>query len=94
LSNLDIKYCCKAWAVCISCAGVDYKLSTKITAVDAKAKTVTAESGDTISYEKLIYALGARVSPNFCSSVAIDSLCSIQLKAEVPASSYRKYFTK
>ena len=46
-------------------AGVDYKLSTKITAVDAKAKTVTAESGDTISYEKLIYALGARVSLNF-----------------------------
>ena len=40
---------------------MDYKTSTKVTAVDAKAKTVTAESGETISYEKLIYALGARV---------------------------------
>jgi NADH dehydrogenase FAD-containing subunit len=40
---------------------VDYKTSTKITAIDAKAKALTSESGDTISYEKLIYATGARV---------------------------------
>lgn len=65
LPNLASRYHCKAQAVCMIFAGVDYKLSTKITAVDAKAKTVTAESGDTISYEKLIYALGARVSLNF-----------------------------
>ena len=50
---------------CLACAGVDYKTSTKVTAIDAKSKTLTSESGDTISYEKLIYATGARVcSPN------------------------------
>lgn len=41
---------------------MDYKTSTKVTGVDASKQTVTTESGETISYEKLIYALGARVS--------------------------------
>ena len=50
------------WHRCSAPAGVDYKVNTKITAVDAKAKTLTAESGDMISYEKLIMATGARVS--------------------------------
>ncbi len=45
----------------LACAGVDYKTNTKIIAIDAKAKTLSSESGDTISYEKLIYATGARV---------------------------------
>ncbi len=43
-------------------AGIDYKTNTSITAVDVSAKTLTAASGDTISYEKLIVATGARVS--------------------------------
>lgn len=43
-------------------AGIDYKVNTKITAVNVAAKKLTAESGDTISYEKLIVATGARVS--------------------------------
>lgn len=47
--------------VFVAPAGVDYKLSTKITAVDTKAKTLKAESGDSITYEKLIIATGARV---------------------------------
>lgn len=46
-------------------AGIDYKTNTSITAVDVSAKTLTAASGDTITYEKLIVATGARVS-HFC----------------------------
>ncbi|EIE20462.1 monodehydroascorbate reductase [Coccomyxa subellipsoidea C-169] len=40
--------------------GIDYKTNTSITAVDVSAKTLTAASGDSISYEKLIVATGAR----------------------------------
>ncbi|CAL8465067.1 g4602 [Coccomyxa elongata] len=40
--------------------GIDYKTSTKITSVDVAAKKLTSEIGDTISYEKLIVATGAR----------------------------------
>ncbi|KAK9917100.1 hypothetical protein WJX75_000871 [Coccomyxa subellipsoidea] len=40
--------------------GIDYKTNTSITAADVGAKTLTAASGDTITYEKLIIATGAR----------------------------------
>lgn len=42
-------------------AGITYKTSTCINAVDLKAKKLTAESGDTFTYEKLIIATGCRV---------------------------------
>ena len=51
---------CYQWYLPLT-TGVDYKTSTKVTGVDASKQTVTTESGETISYEKLIYALGARV---------------------------------
>jgi monodehydroascorbate reductase (NADH) len=39
--------------------GIDFKTSTKVTKADVKAKTITTESGEEISYEKLIVALGS-----------------------------------
>ena len=45
-------------------AGIEYKTNTCITGVDIKAKKLTAKSGDTISYEKLIVATGCRVRPD------------------------------
>ena len=51
-------------------AGIDYKTNTSITAVDVGAKTLTAASGDTISYEKLIVATGARVSSSCTLNMA------------------------
>ena len=42
-------------------AGITYKTNTCINAVDLKAKKLTAESGNTFTYEKLIIATGCRV---------------------------------
>ena len=54
-------------------AGIEYKTNTLITGVDIKAKTLTAKSGDTISYEKLIVATGCRVRPHPAwSSCSLD----------------------
>lgn len=39
--------------------GIDFKTSTKVTKADVKAKTITTESGEDISFEKLIIALGS-----------------------------------
>uniref|UniRef100_A0A7S3QQJ3 monodehydroascorbate reductase (NADH) n=1 Tax=Dunaliella tertiolecta TaxID=3047 RepID=A0A7S3QQJ3_DUNTE len=40
--------------------GITYKLNTKVQKVDAKAKSLTTASGNTITYDKLIFAAGAR----------------------------------
>lgn len=49
--------CCKC------CAGIDFKTGTTVTEVDAKAKQLKTESGDTIGYEKLVVATGSKVRP-------------------------------
>ena len=41
--------------------GVSFLTGTKVTAVDVAAKKLTTASGDTIGYEKLLVATGARV---------------------------------
>jgi NADPH-dependent 2,4-dienoyl-CoA reductase/sulfur reductase-like enzyme len=41
--------------------GIALKLSTPVAAVDFDAKTLTTEAGETIGYEKLLLATGARV---------------------------------
>jgi monodehydroascorbate reductase (NADH) len=43
--------------------GIEFRTNTKVTAADIKGKIITTESGEKISYEKLIIALG---------SIAID----------------------
>ncbi len=43
------------------CAGVEFKTNTLVTGADVKAHTLTTESGDTITYEKLIVATGSGV---------------------------------
>lgn len=43
-------------------AGIDFKTSTTVTKADVKGKTLTTDSGEEISYEKLIIALGSVVS--------------------------------
>ena len=46
----------------IAHSGITYLTSTRVTAADVTAKTLTTASGDTITYEKLVIATGARVS--------------------------------
>jgi len=41
--------------------GIDFKTSTTVTKADVKGKTLTTDSGEEISYEKLIIALGSVV---------------------------------
>jgi hypothetical protein len=41
--------------------GISFLTDTKVTAVDVAAKKLTTASGDTLGYEKLIVATGARV---------------------------------
>ena len=41
--------------------GISFLTDTKVTAVDVAAKKLTTASGDTVGYEKLIVATGARV---------------------------------
>ncbi len=41
-------------------AGVDLHLDTRITAVDRKAKTVSVDGADDITFDKLVMALGSR----------------------------------
>jgi monodehydroascorbate reductase (NADH) len=40
--------------------GITFRLSTKVTSVDVKERSVTLESGEKITYDKLIAATGAR----------------------------------
>ena len=40
---------------------MEFKTNTLVTSADVKAHTLTTESGDTISYEKLIVATGTGV---------------------------------
>ncbi|KAF5830518.1 monodehydroascorbate reductase [Dunaliella salina] len=40
--------------------GITYKLATKVEKVDAKTKSLSTASGNTITYDKLIYAAGSR----------------------------------
>lgn len=42
-------------------AGVTMKLGTRVEAIDRKAKTVTTDKGETLSYDKLALATGARI---------------------------------
>lgn len=41
--------------------GIEYLTSTRVVSADVAAKTLTTAGGDTISYEKLVVATGARV---------------------------------
>jgi NADPH-dependent 2,4-dienoyl-CoA reductase/sulfur reductase-like enzyme len=41
--------------------GIDYLTNTKVTAVDVATKQLTTASGDSITYDKLVVATGARV---------------------------------
>ena len=42
-------------------ANVEMKLGTRVGAIDSKAKTVLTDDGETLAYDKLILATGARV---------------------------------
>jgi len=44
-------------------AGIEYLTSAKVTAVDVAAKQLTTAGGDTITFDKLVVATGARVRP-------------------------------
>lgn len=40
--------------------GIEFKVSTRVTGVDVSKKSITTETGQTITYDKLIVATGAR----------------------------------
>ena len=40
--------------------GIEYKTNTKVTEVDLSQKNLMTENGDSVGYEKLIVATGAR----------------------------------
>lgn len=40
--------------------GIEFKVSTKVTSVDVSKKSITTESGEEITYDKLIVATGSR----------------------------------
>jgi NADPH-dependent 2,4-dienoyl-CoA reductase/sulfur reductase-like enzyme len=42
-------------------AGIDFKLSTRVTKADIGKKELTTDKGDVIAYEKLIIATGCSV---------------------------------
>ena len=50
----------------MAAAGVHFKTNTKVTGADVKAHTLTTETGDTITYQKLIVATGCRVREPMC----------------------------
>ena len=61
-------------------AGIVYLTDTRVTAVDAAAKTLTTADGDDISYSKLLVATGARVGgrgegPHPCAHRLLVSVC-------------------
>jgi NADPH-dependent 2,4-dienoyl-CoA reductase/sulfur reductase-like enzyme len=45
-------------------AGIELILGTKVISVDVRRKTLDTSAGETISYERLIVATGARVCPH------------------------------
>lgn len=45
-------------------AGIELVLGTKVISVDVRRKTLDTSTGETISYETLIVATGARVCPH------------------------------
>ena len=47
----------------LTAAGIDFRTNTTVIKADIKAKTITTESGEDITYEKLIIALGSVVRP-------------------------------
>lgn len=53
----------------ICCAGIDFKPDTVVEKADLSGKKLITSSGDEISFEKLIIALGSLVSLGPCYSV-------------------------
>ena len=54
-------------------AGIELLLSTRIVTADVKQKTLTTASGESLSYQTLIVATGARVR----STTSLSSLCPL-----------------
>lgn len=52
-------------------AGIDFKVKTNVTSVDVKNKSLTTESGENITFEKLIVATGSRVSHSIFRSLLL-----------------------
>lgn len=60
-------------------AGIDYLTGTRVTGVDVGAKSLTTAGGQTITWDKLVVATGARVSAGAAGAPsytgAADSRC-------------------
>ena len=57
--------------------GVEFKTNTVVTGADVKAHTLTTETGDTISYEKLIVATGSGVRVRVSARVWLRARVSV-----------------
>jgi hypothetical protein len=66
-------------------AGIELILGTKVISVDVRRKTLDTSTGETISYERLIVATGARVCPHPiyacpCYFFFFPTLCAISYR--------------
>lgn len=66
-------------------AGVTLKLSTRIESIDRAAKTVTAQDGRVIAYDKLVLATGARVRKLPIAGADLDAVYYLRDMADVSA---------
>jgi 3-phenylpropionate/trans-cinnamate dioxygenase ferredoxin reductase component len=65
--------------------GITMLTSTRITAVDAEARTVTTEAGETIGYEDLIWAAGGAPRALTCPGHDLAGIHAIRTRADVEA---------
>jgi 3-phenylpropionate/trans-cinnamate dioxygenase ferredoxin reductase subunit len=64
---------------------IDVRLSTRATAVDAKARTVALSSGETLHYDKLVIATGARARKLTVPGADLDGVFYLRSLADSQA---------
>jgi len=66
-------------------AGVTMKLGTRVEAIDRKAKTVTTDKGEILSYDKLVLTTGARIRRLPVPGADLDKVFYLRDTADVLA---------
>ena len=65
--------------------GADLKLNTRVARIDRKLKTITTEKGETMGYDKLVLATGARVRKLTLDGAAHKQVFYLRDMADVTA---------
>lgn len=64
---------------------VALRLSTRVTAIDAAARTVTLDSGEALAYEQLVIATGSRLRQLDAPGVHTDGVLELRTAADAEA---------